>query len=83
MTAWKNRVTREDFQSSASSEMHDLAVTLNCGMGSSSLNAEVNALERLQLVRVRNSSCFGSKYRFVYRARQMFRGFEFAFYNAS
>src|ERR1700716_1527652 len=32
-------------------------------MGSSSLNAEVNALERLQIVRGRNSSYFGSKYR--------------------
>jgi hypothetical protein len=27
------------------------AVALNCGIGSSSLNAEVNALDRLQIVR--------------------------------
>src|SRR6266851_1176099 len=39
------------------------AVALNCGIGSSSLNADVNALERLQIVRGRNSSYFGSKYR--------------------
>ena len=31
-------------------------------MGSSSLNADVNALDRLQIVRGRNSSYFGSKY---------------------
>jgi len=37
------------------------AVALNCGTGSSSLNAEVNAFERLQIVRGRNSSYFGSK----------------------
>ena len=30
-----------------------LAVALNCGMGSTSLNAEVNAFERLQIVRDR------------------------------
>ena len=36
------------------------AVALNCGMGSSSLNADVNAFERLQMVRVRNSSYVGS-----------------------
>jgi len=32
-------------------------------MGSSSLKAEVNAFDRLQIVRGRNSSYFGSKYR--------------------
>jgi len=42
-------------------EAPSLAVALNCGMGSSSLNAEVNALERLQIVRGWNSSHFGSK----------------------
>jgi len=31
-------------------------------MGSSSLKAEVNAFDRLQMVRGRNSSYFGSKY---------------------
>jgi hypothetical protein len=36
-------------------------VRRNEGMGSSSLNADVNALERLQIVRGRNSSYFGSK----------------------
>jgi hypothetical protein len=38
---------------------------LNCGIGSSSLNAEVNDFDRLQIVRDRNSSYFGSKERQV------------------
>ena len=38
-----------------------LAVALNCGMGSSSLNAEVNAFERLQTVRALYSSNFDLK----------------------
>lgn len=38
-----------------------LAVALNCGMGSSSLNAEVNACEKLQMVRGWNFSYFGSE----------------------
>ena len=33
-----------------------LDVALNCGTGSSSLHAEMNTLERLQIVRGRNSS---------------------------
>jgi hypothetical protein len=33
---------------------------LNCGIGSSSLKAEVKAFDRLQIVRDRNSSYFGS-----------------------
>ena len=32
------------------------AVALSCGMGSSYLNADVNAFERLQIVRGRNPS---------------------------
>ena len=35
------------------------AVALNCGIGSSSLNAEVNAFDRLQIVRALNSSYCG------------------------
>jgi len=42
-------------------KLASLAVTLNCGMGSSALNAEVNAFETLQIVRGRKSSYFGSK----------------------
>jgi hypothetical protein len=38
-----------------------LAVALNWGTGSSSLNADVKAFERLHIVRGRNSSYFGSK----------------------
>src|ERR1700730_193122 len=39
-------------------------------MGSSSLKAEVNAFDRLQIVRDRNSSYFGSKYKsWTVRAR--------------
>src|SRR2546426_11565414 len=39
------------------------AVALNCGIGSSSLNALVNALERLHVVLGANSSICGLKYR--------------------
>ena len=35
------------------------AVALYCGIGSSSLNALVNAFERLHMVRAWNSSCTG------------------------
>src|SRR5258708_15299084 len=52
-----------DCENRASRNSRSLAVALNCGTGSSSLNADVNALERLQIVRGRNSSYFGSKYR--------------------
>jgi hypothetical protein len=38
-----------------------LAVALNCGIGSSSLNADVKALESAHIVRGANSSCFGLK----------------------
>jgi hypothetical protein len=34
-------------------------VASNCGIGSRSLNREVKAFERLQMVRGRISSCFG------------------------
>src|SRR5215472_5822999 len=37
--------------------------SLNCGIGSSALNAEVKALDRLQIVRDLNSSYVGSKKR--------------------
>lgn len=39
------------------------AVALNCGIGSSSLSAEVNAFDRLHIVRGWNSAYFGLKYR--------------------
>src|SRR5258707_8816540 len=45
----------------ASRNSPSFAVALNCGIGSSPLNAEVNAFERLQIVRGRNSSYFRSK----------------------
>jgi hypothetical protein len=45
----------------ASRNSPSFAVALNCGMGSSSLNADVNAFDRLQIVRERNSSYFGAK----------------------
>src|SRR5229473_1851262 len=54
---------QNDCEKRASRNSPSLAVALNCGMGSSSLNAEVNAFERLQIVRGRNSSYFGWKYR--------------------
>ena len=52
-----------------------MAVALS-GMGSSSLNAEVNALESLQMVRGRNSSYF--EIQIMHRTGKMFRGFQFA-----
>lgn len=39
-----------------------LAVARNCGIGSSSLNAEVKALDRLHIVLGWNSSCCGLKW---------------------
>ena len=47
-------------------------------MGSSSLSADVKAFERLHIVRRRNSSYFGSKYR-VPGAGKMPGSFQFAF----
>ena len=57
-----------------------MAVALNCGMGSSSLNAEVNAFERLQIVRGRTSSYFGSKFEVevMHAAGQVFWSFQSA-----
>ena len=39
------------------------AVALNCGIGSSSLKADVKAFDRLQIVRDRNSSYLGLRMR--------------------
>jgi hypothetical protein len=47
----------------ASKNSPSFAVALNWGIGSSSLKADVNAFDRLQIVLDRNSSYFGSKYR--------------------
>jgi hypothetical protein len=52
---------QNDCKNLVSKNSPSFAVALNCGMGSSSLKAEVKALERLQIVRERNSSYFGSK----------------------
>jgi hypothetical protein len=52
---------QNDWENLDSKNSPSLAVALNCGIGSSSLNAEVKALERLQIVRDRNSSYLGSK----------------------
>jgi hypothetical protein len=54
---------QNECENRASRNSLSFAVTLNWGMGSSSLNADVNALERLQIVRGRNSSYLGPKYR--------------------
>src|SRR6202008_3416839 len=53
---------QNDCENRVSRNSPSFAVALNCGMGSSSLNAEVNAFDRLQIVRGRNSSYLGSKY---------------------
>ena len=57
------RLRQNHCENRASKNSPSLAVALNWGMGSSSLNADVNAFERLQIVRARNSSYAGSKYR--------------------
>src|SRR6266481_5076202 len=49
-------------QAASSRNDASLAVALNCGMGSRSLNALVNALDKLHTVRGANSSTFGLKY---------------------
>src|ERR1700731_2308855 len=61
----------QNFRASRSSRnAPSFAVALNCGIGSSSLNADVNALDRLHMVRGRNSSYCGSEYKsFTRRAR--------------
>src|ERR1700731_396398 len=71
-TAPQARRTREK---QVSRNSPSLAVALS-GMGSSSLNAEVNALESLQMVRGRNSSYF--EIQIMHRTGKMFRGFQFA-----
>ena len=45
----------------ASRKAPSFAVALNCGICSSSFNAEVNAFDRLHIVRGWNSSYFGLK----------------------
>src|SRR5260370_27143597 len=45
----------------ASRKLPSFAVARNCGIGSSSLNADVNAFDRLHMVRGWNSSCCGLK----------------------
>src|SRR5713101_8248775 len=69
---------QNDCEKRASRNSPSLAVALNCGMGSSSLNAEVNAFERLQIVRGRKSSYFGSKYRSCTVRRKVFWSFQLA-----
>ena len=53
--------SQNDCEKRISRNSPKVAVALNCGMAPSSLNADVNAFERLQIVRGRNSSHFGSK----------------------
>jgi hypothetical protein len=59
----KTPLAQNDRANRASRNSPNFAVALNCGIGSSALNAEVNAFEELQIVRGRNSSYFGSKYK--------------------
>ena len=51
-------------------------MALNCGMGSSSLNADVNALERLQIVSGRKSSLLRLELEVVDGAGKMFGSFQ-------
>ena len=54
-------VGQNECENLASRNSPSFAVALNCGMGSNSLKADVNAFERLQIVRARNSSYSDSK----------------------
>ena len=56
-----------------------LAVARNCGIGSSSLNADVKALDRLHSVRRWNSWCCGLKYRSWTGLRQVLRHLQLGF----
>jgi len=50
-----------DYAGSCARKPPNFAVALNCGIGSSFLNALVKALERLHIVRAENSEYSGSK----------------------
>ena len=63
----------------ASKNSPRFAVALNWGIGSSSLKAEVKAFDRLEIVRDRNSSYFGSKYGIVHGASKVLRRLQSAF----
>ena len=52
---------QNDWENRVSMNSPSLAVALNGGIASSCLNADVKAFERLQIVRDRDSSYFGSK----------------------
>ena len=54
-------------------------VALNCGIGSSSLKADVKALDKLKVVRERDSAYSGSKYRSCTLCARCFGASKFAF----
>ena len=54
---------QKDCEKRASRNSPSFAVAVNCGMGSSSLNADMKAFDRLRIVLDWNSSYIGSKYR--------------------
>jgi hypothetical protein len=64
--ACKNRVSKNS---------PNFAVALNCGMGSSSLNADVNALDRLQIVRGPEFLVLRFEIKVMHGAGKMFRSF--------
>lgn len=58
----RGKVPQEACENRDSKNCPSFAVALNWGIGSSSSNMDVKAFDRLQIVRGRNSSHFGSKY---------------------
>src|SRR5579864_1537451 len=56
---WTCGACRDHPALAASRNRPSFAVARNCGMGSSSLNADVNAFDRLHMVLDSNSSCWG------------------------
>jgi hypothetical protein len=67
-----------DYAGSWARKPPSLAVALNCGTGSSFLNALVNAFDKLHIVRGENSGYSGSKYMRVDFGQQAFRSIELA-----
>jgi hypothetical protein len=69
---------QNDCEKRASRNSPSFAAALNCGIGSSSLNADVNAFERLQMVRGVNSS-YSVRSRVHGRSGRDVSAFQFAF----
>ena len=77
------RATKNDHTAAACKNPASLAVALNCGMGSSSSNALVKALDKLQSVRAWNSFNRRVKIQIVDGASEVLRHFQVGFYECA